>query len=600
MGEQFARVIVDIDAPHLDEDFDYRIPHDLAENVFVGSLVKVRFRGRLVDAYVTEIREESDFQGRILPITRVVVPMPIITRDVLKTVAYVATRYCASRSQILSFIVPRRVAAVEKQLATRIQEARDRGEGVFAAPADTEKGVRVVQTCLPGEPAGAISALVQGQMEAEQTTIVLAPTAHSSEVLAGTLEEVPGIRVGHIDADQGPTKRYRTYLRGLLGDFDVLVGTRSAVWTPLPRLGGIVIWDDGDDRYVEQRAPRFEALDICVARSHVEGVSLASLAYSRSVKSQALVNAKWAEEVVPDPQQVRSSVPRLQSFDAYAAQREGPTGSTRLPDAAFRLIRKGLEEGSVLIQVPAAGYITEEDERRRIGSDRIGEELAAAFSTTPVVVSSSTAGVVREVPDGKQIIVATAGAEPAIPGGYAAVIITGAAGLAYGEQLDTLTEAIRRWMGALALERPTGPAMIVGEVPPLLWDSLVLWRPQKLSADVLAERHELGFPPARWVVAIEGVNASVHAMMGAAQHVLGRAQFHMPGEPYSDLALIGEGSVPGEKGGPPKLRVTVSVAPRNIQVLMVALGKARRQLSREGSVLPQVDVNPRSLAPSPL
>lgn len=599
MGEQFARVIVDIDAPHLDEDFDYRIPESLARDVFVGSLVKVRFRGRLVDAYVVDIRDDSDFQGRILPITRVVVAMPLVTREILKTVTYIATRYCASRSQILSFIVPRRVAAVEKQLAPRIEESRERGEGVFAPPSALVPGARVVQTCLPGEPAGAISALVQSQMETGQTTIVLAPTAHSSEVLATSLEGTPGVRVGHIDADQGPTKRYRTYLRSLLGDFDVLVGTRSAVWTPMPMLGGIVIWDDGDDRYVEQRAPRFEALDVCVARSHVEGVSLASLAYARSVKAQALVNAKWAEDVVPSPQQVRQSVPRLQSFDAYAAQREGPTGSTRLPDAAFRLIRAGLETGSVLIQVPAAGYITEEEDRRRVGSDRIGQELAAAFAKARVVVSSSTAGVVREVQGGQQIVVATAGAEPTTPGGYAAVIITGAASLAYGERLDTLTEAMRRWMGALALGRPTGPALIVGEVPPVLWDSLVLWRPQKLSEDVLSERQELGFPPARWVVAIEGARASVEVMVAQAQRALGQAQFHMPGEPYSDLALIGEATVPGENGDAPRLRVTVSVAPRNIQVLMGALGEARRALSRQGSNLPQVDVNPRTLAPWP-
>lgn len=599
MTESYARVIIDIDAPHLDTDFDYRVPSDLEGAVAVGSLVKVRFRGRLVNAYVVELRTSTDFSGRILPITRVVSPLPVLSPGLIATVTYLANRYCASRSQILSFIMPRRVASVDKQLADRIVRAKENGEGVFAShlsPAPPEHSVR---TCLPGAQRSDIFALAQNQVALGHTAIILAPTAAASEAIAEDLSQDDSLRVGHVDSDDGPTRRYRTYLQALLGDFDVLVGTRSAVWTPLPRLGSIIIWDDGDDRYVEQRAPRFGALDVAVARAHVEGLSLASLAFARSVKSQMLVESGWAQEAGPEPALVRSVVPRLRSFDTYAAQREGATGRTLLPDAAFRLLREGLENGPVLVQVPGAGYIVQTDDRTRIGSDRIGEELANAFVGTPVQVSSSSAGIVRDVPGVPAIIVATAGAEPTAEDGYAAVIITGATGLAYSEGMDSLPEAQRRWMGALALAKRAAPALLVGEVPKDLWDSLVLWRPQILASSVLRERFSLGFPPARWVVAIMGAPSSVTTMKQAAEGALGPARFHLPGEPYADLALLGEMELVDEKGEDPALRIIMSVAPRNITVLMESLGDARRALSQRGAALTQVEVNPKTLAPTP-
>ncbi len=47
-----ARVVVDSPLPHLDRPFDYLIPEALDDEVVAGCRVKVRFSGRLTDAFV--------------------------------------------------------------------------------------------------------------------------------------------------------------------------------------------------------------------------------------------------------------------------------------------------------------------------------------------------------------------------------------------------------------------------------------------------------------------------------------------------------------------------------------------------------------------
>lgn len=596
----YARVLVDIDAPHLDELFDYLVPDSLRELVEVGSVVQVRFGPRRVNGYVAALSQDTEFSGKVSAVLKVVSPLPVASESLLRTVSYLAVRYGASRSQLLSFVMPPRRARVEKSMGAQLHEARKRRLG------DSEPGpstvmpppTRRVQTVLPGTRFEVIAEIVRREMDADRGVLLIAPAAPLAARVADQLASVKGApRVGLIDADQSLDRRYRTYLQAMLGQFDVLVGTRSAVWTDMPRLGAIIIWDDGDDRHRERRAPHLDSLDIAVARSHVEGLSLFSLAYARSLKSQALVETRWASDSTPSRLDALGTVPRVSVFDAFAADREGATGRARLPQAAFRLVRESLDRGPVLIQVPAAGGVTQTEEGFvRIGSDRIGEELQRAFPAVPITVSSSTAGVTASLDSSARVVVATAGAEPSVDEGYAAAIITDASSLAYASQLDGTLQVLRRWMNALSLVRPRGPALLVGEVPTEVLDALVYWDPAIFVKKEWRTNQELGFPPARWVVLLEGERRSVEAMLDAAQARLGDAEVHFPGTPFAPLTLVASQSFPSpQPEGGDKARVIVSVAPRNIQVLMGEFARVRRELSRTRGPLPRTVINPNSL-----
>lgn len=67
----FAKVVVDVKSPELDETFDYKIPEELAPFIFIGSRVLVSFGLRDVLGYVVDITDNSNFQENIKNIKEV-------------------------------------------------------------------------------------------------------------------------------------------------------------------------------------------------------------------------------------------------------------------------------------------------------------------------------------------------------------------------------------------------------------------------------------------------------------------------------------------------------------------------------------------------
>ncbi|MFZ0835161.1 MAG: primosome assembly protein PriA, partial [Mycobacterium sp.] len=62
--EPIARVLPLLSVPHLDRDFDYLVTAEQSDDAHPGVRARVRFHGRLVDAFVLERRSETDHVGK--------------------------------------------------------------------------------------------------------------------------------------------------------------------------------------------------------------------------------------------------------------------------------------------------------------------------------------------------------------------------------------------------------------------------------------------------------------------------------------------------------------------------------------------------------
>ncbi len=69
-----------------------------------------------------------------------------------------------------------------------------------------------------------------------------------------------------------PAQRLQGWLRAHLGQADLVLGTRLAVFTPLPRLGLIVVDEEHDPSFKQQEGARYSARDLAVYRGHLEAV----------------------------------------------------------------------------------------------------------------------------------------------------------------------------------------------------------------------------------------------------------------------------------------------------------------------------------------
>ncbi|WP_125610430.1 primosomal protein N' [Specibacter cremeus] len=400
--------------------------------------------------------------------------------------------------------------------------------------------------------------------------VVVVPDVRDLVRLHRAMEEVlpPGAFV-RLTADDGPSLRYESFLRVLSGEARVVIGTRSAAYAPVADLGLVCCWDGADEQHIERRAPYQHTRDVLLLRAELEGAAVLLAGHSRSTEDQRLLGSGWAQPIVAGRALARTVTARVVSTaDSFETDLDPTASLARLPRRAWLTAKDALARGPVLVQVARAGYAPalacqrcREIARCRkcagplmesraagaagtlvgcrwcgtvetafgcptcgfhglravaVGAARTAEELGRAFPAT-TVISSAGDHVKPDVPDRPAIVVATVGAEPVAPSGYAAALLLDGDTLLRRESLRAGEETLRRWCNAAALVRPAGDGGIVvvtaDESPEV--QALVRWDPPGYAERELGLRRELGLPPAVRIASLTGAEADVAAFTAA-------------------------------------------------------------------------------------
>ncbi|MEU1204365.1 primosomal protein N' [Nocardia sp. NPDC005825] len=223
------------------------------------------------------------------------------------------------------------------------------------------RGPRAGWQALPGEDwARRLAELAAVTVRGGRGAVIMVPDQRDLDrVLAECVALVGESAVG-LAAGLGPSARYRRWLSVLRGQAKVVVGTRSAVFSPVRDLGLIAIWDDGDDTFAEPRSPYPHAREVAMLRAHETGAAFVAAGFARTAEVQAIVESGWAHDLLADRAVVRQAMPRITApGDTDAALERDPIAQAiRIPAVAFMEARKALKAGgAVLVQVPRRGYI---------------------------------------------------------------------------------------------------------------------------------------------------------------------------------------------------------------------------------------------------
>jgi primosomal protein N' (replication factor Y) len=78
-------------------------------------------------------------------------------------------------------------------------------------------------------------------------------------------------RVAVLHSALGDAQRARAWRRIRAGEADVVIGPRSAVFAPVPRLGLVVVDEEHEPSFKQQNAPRYHARDLALVRAQRAG-----------------------------------------------------------------------------------------------------------------------------------------------------------------------------------------------------------------------------------------------------------------------------------------------------------------------------------------
>ncbi|QGU07498.1 Primosomal protein N' [Corynebacterium occultum] len=370
-----ARVLPLLGLAHLDRLFDYRIDSEQDSEVQPGVRVRVRFGGRLVDALVIDRTHDTEHEGRLMWLERVISPVVVFPEQTRNLVEALAQRYGGVRSDIIRSAIPSRHAQAENSdVSTSWEELGEYSEPDLSAWAVYHHGQSFVEAVLGGvtaraawqiAPGGdwatAIAALAAKVVIDGGGALVVVPDQRDVDQLEEALREILAAKqITVLNSGLGPQARYRRYLSVLSGQGRLVIGTRSAAFAPVHNLRLAILLNDGDENLVDPRSPYPHAREVLTTRSVQEGCSLILAGHSRTAETQLLVESGWAHDLVAPRDTLRARMPWIRAVGEtdFELERDPLARSARIPKIAFDALRNALgRKDPVLIQVPRKGYV---------------------------------------------------------------------------------------------------------------------------------------------------------------------------------------------------------------------------------------------------
>lgn len=322
-----AQVVLDVQATHLGQTFDYLIDEKFSEAAQPGVMVRVRFGGRRVNGIVWDRVESSHTTASALRyIERVMTPDVLVSASMRRDITAIAEAYGGTPANILRLAVPPRVARVDKEqhLAmagtwagsrgrVRLDDsAVEHGAERFRAGYDNAPALQqaligggfasFVVDALPGAVRWAddLAYMAACALQAGRAAVLVLPTMREVNYVAAALrrfglkpfKQTNASHSGYdgdfalLAAAMAPAERYRSYLAAASGQVRCVIGTRAAMYAPVEGPGLFAILEDVAYQNADGMMPYAAARGVLRLRAKLHSGTFVAMANARSAISE--------------------------------------------------------------------------------------------------------------------------------------------------------------------------------------------------------------------------------------------------------------------------------------------------------------------------
>ena len=157
--------------------------------------------------------------------------------------------------------------------------------------------------------------LIKNVVKLDKTAIMLVPEISLTTQIVNKFYSHFGNDVAIFHSGLSEGEKYDEYLKILKEEVHIVIGTRSAIFTPLKKLGIIIIDEEHSETYKQDSNPRYHALDMAKFRNHYYHIPLILGSATPSLETMARAK-KNVYKYISMPNRVGSSVlPKVEIVD---------------------------------------------------------------------------------------------------------------------------------------------------------------------------------------------------------------------------------------------------------------------------------------------
>jgi primosomal protein N' (replication factor Y) len=340
-----------------------------------GTLVRVPLGKRDVPGIVWQAGGHEPATGvELRPVRQALTALPPLSAPWRQLVAFAAAYYQRGLGELALAVLPpelRRLDAV--QVDRRL--ARMKAGPLAPSPepeAPTLSAAQAVAVAALRDAAPATH-LLHGVTGSGKTEVYLQAAAQALAVGRQVLVLVPeinltpqlearfaarfaGHRLASLHSSLTPPQRLRHWLAAHLGQADLVLGTRLAVFASMPRLGLIVVDEEHDPSFKQQEGARYSARDLAVYRGRLEGVPVVLGSATPSLESwQRAEQGAYRRLALPE-RIGGGALPRVRLVDMNLLPRD-KVGAMALSPPLLDALQSRLDRGDQsLVLLNRRGY----------------------------------------------------------------------------------------------------------------------------------------------------------------------------------------------------------------------------------------------------
>ncbi|HNX91109.1 MAG TPA: primosomal protein N' [Candidatus Omnitrophota bacterium] len=270
----------------IDRTFQYAVTGREKFPPEVGKRVSIPFREMTRIGYIVEVEDEPKV-AEPKPVLDIIDEKPVFTKEAIELAKWIKERYFCSWGEALEAMIPSAMKHGKISMTTRVLEEKE----IIAASkphvpnAEQEEVLRKINKCIDEKRhevfllhgitgSGKTEVYLQAMdnvLSKGKTGIMLVPEISLTPQTVERFVSRFGERIAIFHSKMLESARFNEWARIKDGRARIVVGPRSAVFSPFNDLGLVVIDEEHEPSYKQEDVPRYHAREVAIERARVAG-----------------------------------------------------------------------------------------------------------------------------------------------------------------------------------------------------------------------------------------------------------------------------------------------------------------------------------------
>ncbi len=271
----------------LNKTFSYLPPEHCEPESIVGKRVKVNFANKTVTAYALSVQEIKSDVYKLKKIESIIDSEPIINKESLRLAEYIIENYICSPGEALAAVIPASMKPPKRKPKVKKEINKPSDEKHILNPYQ-QNAVDLINKAISKRVKS--SFLIHGVTASGKTEIYLNLIEHSLKNNRSAIMLIPeialttqfvdivtkrfGSLVGVWHSGITNVEKYKLFIKAKNNEIKIMLGARSAVFTPFSDLGLIIIDEEHEHTYKQEQKPSYDAREIALWRAGYHGASV--------------------------------------------------------------------------------------------------------------------------------------------------------------------------------------------------------------------------------------------------------------------------------------------------------------------------------------